>query len=199
AWARGAKARRLAHLRTWSAGSLRLDLGRPDHLAPLPGFIGNELAKLRRRQWQWGSAKVGYSLLEPAVGEPGIDLAVEGVDNFSRCTFWRADAEKRAGFIAGHEFTDGRDIRQRCRSGRRRDGQRAQLAGSDVTDRRGNALEHDLYLPAHQIHQSGCSAAISNRNQIGTGHCVEQLAANMRCGPITGRRHIELSRVGFGI
>jgi hypothetical protein len=36
--------------------SLRLDVGRPDHLSPLLGFLGNELAEVGRRTHQCGSA-----------------------------------------------------------------------------------------------------------------------------------------------
>ena len=38
-----------------SEGSLRLDVGEPDHLGPLLDVVGDELAKFGRRDREYGS------------------------------------------------------------------------------------------------------------------------------------------------
>jgi hypothetical protein len=40
----------MEYLPTGRAGSVGLDVGRPDHLAPLLGLVGDELAKFGRRE-----------------------------------------------------------------------------------------------------------------------------------------------------
>src|SRR5262249_55974569 len=39
--------------------SLRLDIGRPDHLGPLFGFVRDELAEVGRRTLKWHPAELG--------------------------------------------------------------------------------------------------------------------------------------------
>src|SRR5262249_60808067 len=77
--------------------------------------------------------------------------------------------------------------------------QRAQLTGPDVRDRRENGLEHDLPLRADQIDKRGPPAAIRHQSQVDTGHRLEQLTVNMWWATVTGRRHIDLARIGLGI
>src|SRR5215471_5756283 len=55
--------RALRHIWPRSRQSLRLDVGRPDHLGPLPGFVGDELAEVAGRAWKLGAAKVGKARL----------------------------------------------------------------------------------------------------------------------------------------
>ena len=61
-----------------SRGSLRLDVGGPDHLAPLFGFVGDEFAEFARRARKHGAAKVSKARSRPApsVGEAD-DLKIE--------------------------------------------------------------------------------------------------------------------------
>src|SRR4029077_7936627 len=42
-----------------NCGLLRFDVGRPDHLAPLLGLIGEELAKLARCECKHGASRSG--------------------------------------------------------------------------------------------------------------------------------------------
>ena len=62
-----------------------LDVCRPrtSNLAPLPGFVGDELAEVGRRERKPYVAKVGKPRLDLGIGEAGIDLLVELVDDFS--------------------------------------------------------------------------------------------------------------------
>ena len=50
-------------------GSLRLDVGRPHHLAPLLGVVGDDLGEIGRRAGQCGAADVGESRLHLGIGE----------------------------------------------------------------------------------------------------------------------------------
>src|SRR5215468_11212196 len=59
------------------AGSLRLDVRRPDYLAPLLGFVSDEFAKVGGREHEWRAPLVDKSRLDLGVGEAGVYLLVE--------------------------------------------------------------------------------------------------------------------------
>src|SRR5262249_54906386 len=56
-------ARDFAERDLWNVGRgsalLHLDVGRPDHLAPLLGFVGDKLAEVRRRACEYRATKFG--------------------------------------------------------------------------------------------------------------------------------------------
>src|SRR2546421_11662926 len=54
---------------------LRLDVGGPDYLAPLLGFVGHELAEVGRRTWKSGATEFGEPRLYLGIGKAGVDLA----------------------------------------------------------------------------------------------------------------------------
>ena len=55
--------------------------GELDHLGPFLGFVGEELAEFRRRSRSHGPAQVVEPRLDLRIGEAGIDLAVERLDD----------------------------------------------------------------------------------------------------------------------
>ena len=57
--ARSAVALPIAEQKIMTAASVRLDDCRPDHLGPLLGFVGNELAELGRGACERCSVQVG--------------------------------------------------------------------------------------------------------------------------------------------
>jgi hypothetical protein len=61
----------------YSALSLRLDIGCADHLAPLRGILGNELAKFSGCVRKHDAAQVAEPSLELRIGERLVDLFVE--------------------------------------------------------------------------------------------------------------------------
>src|ERR1700683_4281354 len=71
-------------LRFMSTRSLRLDVRRLDHFGPFLGFIGNELAEIGRRAGKWHGAQSGKARRQRGMGEAGIDLLVELVDDVGR-------------------------------------------------------------------------------------------------------------------
>src|SRR5215471_14558773 len=75
------------------ARSLRLDVGRPDHLAPLLGFFGNERFEIGRRATEDNPAQIHELCLHFGIGEASIDLLVELVDYPGRCPCRCAEAE----------------------------------------------------------------------------------------------------------
>src|SRR5262245_29196181 len=101
-------------LRNWprSRGLLRLDVGRPDHLAPLPVSLDDELAKLGGRAGKHRGAEVGDPCLHFGVGKGGIDLLVELSDDLGGCVPWRPDAVPGTRLVARHEIAEGWDVRQ---------------------------------------------------------------------------------------
>src|SRR5262249_38024520 len=88
---------------------LRLDVGCPDHLAPLFGFLGDEPAKVCGRDDKRRYSQVGKPRLDLGIGEAGIDLLVEFLDDLGGCVLGNADAIPVARLIARHELTHGRD------------------------------------------------------------------------------------------
>src|SRR6266540_776237 len=68
------------------------------------------------------------------VGEAGIDLPIELVNNVGGRVLGRADAEPLARLIARHEFSHSWDARQRLRARRGRYCERAQPTSPDMLD-----------------------------------------------------------------
>src|SRR6516164_9835755 len=99
--------------------SLRLDVCRPDHLAPLLGFVGNEFAEIGRRHWNWNTTQVSEPRPNLGIGEGSVDLFVEFVDDLGRRAFWRAYAEPDVHLVAWDKLAHGWDVRQRGRARRR--------------------------------------------------------------------------------
>src|SRR5262245_27907111 len=98
-------------------GSLRLDVGRADHLGPLLGFVGNELAEVGRRACERVATRLSHPCFDLRIGERGVGLLVELVDDFSGRARRRAEPEPDARFIARHELAHRRNVRQRLRAG----------------------------------------------------------------------------------
>ena len=131
-----------------------LDVGGADHLGPLLGFSGDELAELGGRHRNRGAAEVREPLFDRRIGESSVDLTVELLDNFGGRIPGRTDTEKPASVVAGQEFTHRWDVRQHRRPRRGCDRQRAQLTRSDVANRLKYWSKHNLHLSTEQIEQS---------------------------------------------
>src|SRR6516164_11070727 len=63
------------------AGSLPLDANGLHHLAPLLGFIGDELSEVGRRARKARTAQLSKPCLNLGIGKPRIDLFVERFDD----------------------------------------------------------------------------------------------------------------------
>src|SRR5262245_52900836 len=72
--------------RLWNigAGSLRFDVRELDHLAPLLGFVGKELAVVGGRARNRSAALFGKPRLDLRIGKARVDLTIELVDDFGR-------------------------------------------------------------------------------------------------------------------
>ena len=125
--------RALRNVRAYPA-SVRLDVEGPDHLAPLLGFVGDELAKVGGRTDKRRGSHVGNARLHFGVGKGSVDLFVELVDDIGGCVRGSAEAIPCARLIARHEIAHGRDIRQYVQASRRRYREREQPARPDVLD-----------------------------------------------------------------
>src|SRR5262245_29660215 len=102
-------------VRLWNVGtypgSLRLDAGELDHLGPLLGFVSDELSEFGRRHRHRHAPKVGEPRLKLGVGEDGIDLSVELLDDLGRRGLRYANAVPRTRLVTRHEIAHGRDVR----------------------------------------------------------------------------------------
>src|ERR1022692_3672940 len=77
------------------SGSIQLDVGRPDHLAPSLSFLDEELPQVGRRDGKRNAAQVGKARLDVGVGESGVDRIVELVDRLGGRVLGRTNAEPR--------------------------------------------------------------------------------------------------------
>jgi hypothetical protein len=64
----------------------RLDVGSADHLAPLLGFIGDELSEVDRAHRHRHMAYLSHPRLDLGVDEAGVDLTIERLDDLGRHT-----------------------------------------------------------------------------------------------------------------
>src|SRR5215468_11961605 len=69
--------RTLRNISPGSRGSLRLDVGVPDHSAPFFGVFDDELAEVGGRANKHGPTKVGDPRPQSGIGEARVDLFVE--------------------------------------------------------------------------------------------------------------------------
>src|SRR5262249_26467685 len=91
---------------TRAAASVRLDVGRPDHLAPFLGVVGDELAKVGGRADSWCATQIGEPRLDLMIGESGIHFVVELLDDLGRPGPRCAQAGPTARRVARHKFPD---------------------------------------------------------------------------------------------
>jgi hypothetical protein len=68
-----------------TAASVRLDVGRSDHLRPLLGVVGDELGEVGGRARQRRASEVSQLRLDFGIGEARVDLLVELLDDLG----WR--------------------------------------------------------------------------------------------------------------
>src|SRR5712691_11135277 len=87
---------------------IQLDIGRPDHFAPLLGFLSDELAEVGGRARKCRAAQIGKPHFRVRVGEYLVDLPVELVDDLGGRTPRRAHAVPRGDLVAGYKLADGR-------------------------------------------------------------------------------------------
>ena len=76
--------RALRNIRPRSRRSLHLDIGRPDHLAPLLGLIGDELSELDSAHRHRHMAYLSHPRLDLGFDETGVDLTIERLDDLGR-------------------------------------------------------------------------------------------------------------------
>src|SRR5262249_12343676 len=168
--------------RLWNIARDRLhwlDVGRPDHLAPFLGFVGDQLAELGRRSRQRRAAEVSDTGLHLRIVESRVDLLVELVDDLGRRGPWSAEAVPITHLVARQELTHGRDVRQCLRPLPGGYCERMQPASPDILDGRRHCRKAYLYLPREEIGQSRPCAAIGHGHHINTSHYFEKLAGHM--------------------
>src|SRR5690349_15975894 len=124
---------------------------------------------------------MGKPRLEIGIGECGVDLLVELVDDLRGCVPRRAKTEDRARLITRDELAYRREVRQRVRAGGRRDCESAQLAGPDIPDRYREIREEDLHLTTEEVGERGRHAAIGHMLDVeAAGFLLEQLGGDVR-------------------
>src|SRR5215472_17764193 len=105
-----------ADLPSAETSSLRFDVGRPDHLAPLLCFFADELAEVGGRARKRRRTQIGEPCLYLGFGKSNAYLLVQFVDNFERRVLWCGYAEPITGLETRDELTDGRYLWQNVRT-----------------------------------------------------------------------------------
>src|SRR6202008_2499314 len=100
----------------------------------------------RGRAAEHRAAELDDPGFDPGIGEAGVELLVQQLDDVGRGVFRRADAGKTAGLVTGHEVRHRWNVRQHVQPGRGRYPQSAQLAGLDVFDRLRHRAENRLQV-----------------------------------------------------
>src|SRR5262249_4776932 len=77
----------------WRCASFRLDLSRPEHLAPFLSCIGYDVSKAGGRADKQCAPEVSQPGLDFGIGEARVDLLVELVDDLGRRVLRCAEAE----------------------------------------------------------------------------------------------------------
>src|SRR5262249_23584803 len=181
------------------AGSLRLDVRRPDYLAPLLGFVSDEFAKVGGREHEWRAPLVDKSRLDLGVGEAGVYLLVELVDDFGGGGPRGAEAAHRTRLLARHQNGPTPEVGQCLGAGRGGSCKGRDFAGLDVRDRRGHGAEYPLPLFADQAGQRGRYAAITHVNHVASRQDLEKFAGYMGHASGAARRKVDLTWIGLGI
>src|SRR5262244_1826391 len=101
------------------SASVHFDVEGADHLAPLLGFVSDELCEVGGRARQ-RLTEVSQTDLHLGVGEGRVDLLVELLDDLGWRVPGNADAIPRCRLVARHEFSHSGDIRYRLRARRGR-------------------------------------------------------------------------------
>src|SRR6185503_21212916 len=82
-----------------------LDARELDHLRPLFDRLREQRAECRGRASERRAAQFDDPCPDPGIGEAGIELLVQEIDDLGRSALRRADAGKTARLIAGHELS----------------------------------------------------------------------------------------------
>src|SRR6266540_1278137 len=69
------------------------DIGRPDHLAPLLGFGGDESSEIGGRACKRRRTQIGEPRFHLGFGKSNVYLPVQLVDDFGGCVLWCGNPE----------------------------------------------------------------------------------------------------------
>ena len=133
------------------------DVGRPDHLGPLLGFVGDELAEFGGRAGKHVPPRSAIRAFILGSARPAL-ISLFSFSMISAGVFLGAPTPNQcARLVARHELSNGRDVRQRFRARRGRHRQRAQLASPDVLDRRGQLSNMTCTCPPSRSVSAGAA------------------------------------------
>ena len=178
-----------------------LMLAGPDHLAPLLGFVGDELPELggRGRNITVLPRSANRALITGPVSAALISLLSLSI--ISACVFFGAPSPTnslpqipeqnppRSGYPAAHRNGSAL-VTARARS----------LPGPDVFDRLGHHGKHETWtLPAEKIGHRWRPAAILHLYHVDAGHHLEHLAGQHGAGSRCRPTQVDLTRVGLRV
>src|SRR5262249_33734181 len=90
--------------------SLRLDVGRHDHLAPFLGFVGDELAEIGRRASKHRAAQIGKPCFEFWICNADIDFLVQSFDELCGRALRSTNAEPCTCLVVRQRLAQNRNV-----------------------------------------------------------------------------------------
>ena len=178
--------------------SIRPSAGKLDDLAPLLGFFGDELPELSWRATSTARAKLDDPCLYLGVSEAGVDLPVEFVND-------------SAGVFLGAPMPNQRrlETRQEITHRRRRRGAPPSAPWWSPRDGRslpalmcsmmGMLSNMTLHLSAEQVSRAGAAPRYGTWTMSTPAIILNSSPVTWLRGPVAGRRHVDLARIGLGI
>src|SRR6516225_68165 len=173
-------------------GLLRFDVGGTYHLAPLLGFICDELAEVGRRAGKCAGSEFGDSRLDLKIGKSSVNFLVELEHDFGGYIFRRGDTEPRIGLITRQEFGYGWNVWQIAPTLACRNRQCAQRSALDVLHRGDRPKEGNLHPAAKQIGIRSARAPVGYMQQVDAGRQLEWLASHVGQRTSASRSHVDL-------
>src|SRR4051812_6459799 len=89
---------------------VRLDAGRPDHLAPFLSFVSDEFAEVGGGTGEYSTTQVGEPSLDLRIGKSRVNLLVKLLDDCGGHVLGHAYAVPVASLVSRHKFSHGRDV-----------------------------------------------------------------------------------------
>src|SRR5580704_12317991 len=100
------------------SASPRLDPRSPYNFAPLFGVGNDKCGKFSGGKWKHSAPKFGYLCYHLRIGNNGVDLPIERIDDFGWRFLGRCDTEPETSLKPWQKLTHGRHVRERWRTRR---------------------------------------------------------------------------------
>src|SRR5687767_6182024 len=164
-------------------------------VGPFRRLLAHELEEGLRPRAVGLGVELAIALRDRRRGERLADLGGQPGDDLLRQLRRPDHAAPGVRLVARHSLGDRRKIRELRRALRRGDAEAAHPAGFDVGPDRRNVVEHHLDIAGHEVVDCLRAALVGHVDDVGPGHELEELSAQVPGGAVARRAVGELARV----